>query len=127
MLDAHAELSVLIAALSDGAVSPLVQVQARGSGKVILENASLIGRTANVALPDLTPVYLAKLLGFGLLAIGPEARELEHEYEILMAEDIVRAALKAKEIGALGARVTRHTIGLSDLGKEFWAATQPTG
>ena len=119
----------IIASLgNDGMVSPLVEVQARSAlGKAatpVLENASLIGRTAAVALPRLTPVYVAHLRSLGLLAIGPEDPALAREYEVLMADDVVREALDQTD-GLLPPRVVRRTLRLSPLGQELWQATKP--
>jgi Abortive infection alpha len=67
----------IIGALSDGSASPLVNVHdgvRRGvAGRAVLENASLIGRTANLALPAMVPTYVGHLLSLGLVEIGPEA------------------------------------------------------
>ena len=65
----------IISALSDGSASPLLNVYARtraGWGEVVLENMSLIGKTANLALPQLTPMYVSHLLSLGLVESGPE-------------------------------------------------------
>ncbi len=61
----------IISALSDGSASPLVTVhewtRRRVQGRAVLENASLIGRTANVALPAMVPTYVSHLLSLGLV------------------------------------------------------------
>src|SRR5581483_9437724 len=66
----------IISALSDGGASPLLNVYARTraglAGEVVLENMSLIGRTANLALPHLTPMYVSHLLSLGLVESNPE-------------------------------------------------------
>jgi uncharacterized membrane protein YheB (UPF0754 family) len=68
----------IIGALSDGSASPLVNVHAwarpRVPGRAVLENASLIGRSANLGLPAMVPTYVGHLLSLGLLedrARGP--------------------------------------------------------
>jgi hypothetical protein len=52
----------IIGALSDGSSSPMVNVYTwrspRVPGRAVLENACLIGRTANVALPQMVPQYV---------------------------------------------------------------------
>ncbi len=64
-------------------------------GRAALENASLIGRTANVALPQMVPQYVSHLLSLGLVEAGPEdPPSLATEYEVLMAETSVLAAIK---------------------------------
>ncbi|MDH6243236.1 Abi-alpha family protein [Mycobacterium sp. OTB74] len=111
----------IVGALSDGSVSPLVNVSDR-TRKVMLENASLIGRTANVALPQMTPQYVSHLLALGLVEIGPEDPALKMDYEVLMAEMIVLAAVKAATKGPLPAKVEKLTLMLSALGRSLWAA-----
>jgi abortive infection alpha-like protein len=117
----------IIGALSDGSSSPLVTVHdgvRRGvAGRAVLENASLIGRTANVALPAMVPTYVGHLLSLGLLEIGPEAPELKDDYEVLMAETAVLAAIKTASRGPLPAKVDKFTLTLSGLGHALWAAT----
>src|SRR4051812_1532364 len=41
------------------------------AGEAVLENATLVGREAGVAVPDLTPWYLTRLLQLDLVEIGP--------------------------------------------------------
>jgi hypothetical protein len=117
----------IIGALSDGSVSPLVNVHAWNRagilGKPTLENASLVGRTANLALPHLTANYVTHLLSLGLVETGPEDPSLKTEYEILMAETHVLKAVKAATRGPLAARVDKHTLLLSHLGRSLWDAT----
>jgi hypothetical protein len=119
----------IIAALGNGTASPLVDVQTRPvvgkAGTTVLENASLIGRTAAVAVPQLTPVYVGHLRSLGLLEIGPEDPALAREYEVLMAEELVRNALDHPN-GLLPPRVVRRTLRLSPLGRELWATAMPT-
>ena len=67
----------IIAALSDGAVAPLINVYARTrgglAGEAILENMSLVGRAANLVLPALTPMYVGHLLSMALVETAPES------------------------------------------------------
>jgi hypothetical protein len=117
----------IIGALSDGSVSPLVNVHAWNRagilGKATLENASLVGRTANLALPHLTANYVTHLLSLGLVELGPEDPSMKQDYEILMAETHVLKAIKAATRGPLTARVDKHTLLLSQLGRSLWEAT----
>lgn len=116
----------IISALSDGSASPLVTVRSRtatgGPGRVVLANASLVGRTANLALPAMTPTYVSHLLSLGLLERGPEDPALKQEYEILMAETYVLKAIKAAGRGPLPARVDRRTVRVTALGRSLWEA-----
>jgi hypothetical protein len=117
----------IISALSDGSSSPLVSVhdwtRRRVQGRAVLENASLIGRTANVALPKMVPSYVSHLLSLGLVEVGPEDPDLKDDYEVLMAESSVLAAVKTASRGPLPAKVDKLTLTLSGLGQALWAAT----
>jgi len=117
----------ILGALSDGSTSPLVNVHSwtrpRVPGRAILENASLIGRTANVALPQMVPQYVSHLLSLGLVETGPEDDDLATEYEVLMAESTVLAAIKSASRGPLSAKVEKFTLRLSTLGASLWSAT----
>jgi len=121
----------IISALSDGSSSPLVSIhdwtRRRVQGRAVLENASLIGRTANVALPDMVPSYVSHLLSLGLVEIGPEDPDLKDDYEVLMAEPSVLAAVKAASRGPLAAKIEKFTLTLSGLGQSLWAATMQQG
>lgn len=117
----------IISALSDGSTSPLVNVhdwtRRRVQGRAVLENASLIGRTANVALPDMVPSYVSHLLSLGLVELGPEDEDLKDDYEVLMAETVVLQAIKTASRGPLAAKVDKYTLSLSGLGQALWKAT----
>ena len=121
----------IISALSDGSSSPLVSIhdwtRRRVQGRAVLENASLIGRTANVALPDMVPSYVSHLLSLGLVEIGPEDPDLKDDYEVLMAEPSVLAAIKTASRGPLAAKIEKFTLTLSGLGQSLWAATMQQG
>ena len=117
----------IIGALSDGSVSPMVNVytwtRPRVQGQAALENASLIGRTANVALPQMVPQYVSHLLSLGLVEKGPEDTALDTEYEVLMAETSVLAAIKSASRGPISAKVDKYVLSLSGLGRSLWEAT----
>ena len=117
----------IIGALSDGSASPLVNVHAwarpRVPGRAVLENASLIGRSANLGLPALVPTYVGHLLSLGLVETGPEDPELKLDYEVLMAESMVLQAIKSASLGPLTAKVDKLTLRLSGLGQSLWEAT----
>jgi hypothetical protein len=117
----------IVGALSDGSASPLIHVYGRTRaglvGEVVLENFSLIGKTANLGLPQLTPTYVSHLLSLGLLETGPEDPVMKAEYEILSADITVLKAIKKAARGPIPARVDRFTLRLSGLGLELWAAT----
>ena len=117
----------ILGALSDGSASPLVNVHTwrrpRVPGRAVLENASLIGRTANVVLPNMVPAYVGHLLSLGLLETGPEDPAMKTDYEVLMAESMVLQAVANASRGPLGAKVDKYTLTLSSLGQSLWAAT----
>jgi hypothetical protein len=96
-------------------------------GEALIENASLVGRTANVALPALTPTYVGHLLALGLLQTGPEDEGLKDEYQILLADSDVLRAIRQGSLGPVPARVERRTVRLSSLGQSLWAAASGTG
>lgn len=117
----------ILGALSDGSSSPMVNVYSwlspRVPGRAVLENASLIGRTANVALPQMVPQYVSHLLSLGLVEAGSEDPDLATDYEVLMAETAVLAAVKSASRGPLAAKVEKSTLSLSSLGAALWVAT----
>ena len=114
----------ILRALSDGATSPLVNVYSQprwwSVPRAVVTNVSLIGRTAGVTLPAMTPTYVANLLQLGLVEIGPEARDSTAGYEVLLAEPRV---MRAAENGRYSARVERLSLRLSELGNQLWMAT----
>ncbi|MBB3600433.1 hypothetical protein FHT40_000066 [Mycolicibacterium sp. BK556] len=116
----------ILGALSDGSSSPMVNVYTwlspRVPGRAALEHASLVGRTANVALPQMVPQYVSHLLSLGLVEAGPEDPSLATEYEVLMAETSVLAAIKTASRGPLTAKIDKSTLSLSSLGASLWAA-----
>lgn len=117
----------IIGALSDGSASPLLSIYARTRtgqvGEVALENATLIGKTANLGLSQMAPTYVSHLLALGLIETGPEDPALKDEYEILAADPVVLKAIKRAGRGPIPGRIDRHTLRLSNLGKELWAAS----
>jgi len=117
----------VIAALAEASAPvPLLHVLPRSGHSRLLENASLIGRTAALTLPAMTPVYVTHLRALGLVETGPEDEENLKGYELLLADKAVRAALKEGEMGKLPARVLRRTLMLSQRGRELWDSTRPT-
>ena len=117
----------VIAALAEASAPvPLLHVLPRSGHDRLLENASLIGRTAALTLPAMTPVYVTHLRALGLVETGPEDEDNLRGYELLLADKAVRAALKEGEMGKLPARVLRRTLMLSQRGRELWDSTRPT-
>ena len=117
----------ILSALSDGSSYPLVHIAAPGvasSQKLVLENASSVGRAAGVALPDRVQVYVSHLRRLGLVEAGPEDHSLKDEYDILLTEPNVRAMIASIGKGPRGARIIRRTVRMSDLGRELWEAAR---
>jgi hypothetical protein len=120
----------ILSALSGGSGAAVVHVETRGlaqPGTRLLEDASMIGNTAGLAVPDMSGAYIAHLLALGLVQLEPESPELVLEYEILIASRPVRDALARAGPIAVPARVVRRTLALTDLGRELWQACQATG
>lgn len=118
----------ILSALSDGSRYPLVHIAAPGVGsyqKLVLENASSVGRAAGVALPDRVHLYVSHLRRLGLVEAGPEDHSLKDEYDILLTEPHLRAIIAATGKGPRGARIIRRTLRMSPLGRELWEAARP--
>lgn len=120
----------MLSALSDGSVYPVIHVASRGAmggiRRLVLENASTVGKAAGTQLSANTPTFLGHLLRLGLVDIDPEDRSLDVQYDILRTDDLVRAAEEEARIdGRGGARVIRQTVKMSELGKRFWDACHP--
>ena len=117
----------ILSALSDGSSYPLVHIAAPGVGsyqKLVLENASSVGRAVGVALPDRVHIYVSHLRRLGLVEAGPEDHSLKDEYDILLTEPKLRAAIASTGKGPRGARIIRRTVRMSDLGRELWEAAR---
>jgi hypothetical protein len=113
----------IISALSDGSTFPLVHVNAGRGARRVLSNASSVGRAAGVALPQRVPAYISHLHALGLVEIAPEDESIHDEYEILLTDETVRRARENADDKRV--RYARHTIRISDLGKEFWRTCRP--
>ncbi|HEY7008568.1 MAG TPA: Abi-alpha family protein [Jatrophihabitantaceae bacterium] len=116
----------IVSALSDGSAFPLINVYARAKsglpGELLLENACLVGKLANVSLPQHTPVYVSHLHALGLVEFGPADAALKDDYQILMADPAVLKAVKAGSRGPVPPRMERGTLRMSALGRDLWAA-----
>jgi hypothetical protein len=117
----------MLAALSDGSAFPVIDVVVRGggeSGRVLLGNASSLGRQAGVVLPERVPVYLTHMLALGLAQRGGEDPKLREEYEILLTEPAVMKARAHPPAGLRRPRTVRATVRISDLGRSVWTASR---
>jgi hypothetical protein len=118
----------ILGALSDGSATPLVHVYRHAESglvdEVVLENMALVGRTANLSLPQLTPTYVGHLLALGLLETGPEDPAMPDQYDTLEADTSVRRAMAKAGDSPAPLTIERRTLRLSGLGLELWAAAQ---
>lgn len=120
----------MLAALSDGSAYPLIHVASRarlgGVKRLVLENASTVGKAAGTQLSANTPTFVTHLLRLGLLDVDPEDRSLGTQYDILLTDELVRAAVEEARVdGPGGARIIRQAIKMSELGRRFWDACHP--
>ncbi|QIK67155.1 hypothetical protein G7072_13110 [Nocardioides sp. HDW12B] len=90
------------------------------NGESLLENVVGIGDAAPLALPQLVPYYVGRLLALDLVEIGPADPRLENDYPALLADPTVLEALTAARAQGLTPRVMRHSLRLSPLGRELW-------
>jgi hypothetical protein len=121
----------ILAFLSDGRAAASADVVTKPVGRsrtrTELAHASTVGRNAGVSNPENTPTYLKRLLGFGLVQFGPEDSSLGTEYEILATDASVQAAQASAEARKQGGvRLVRGTVSLTDLGRQFWEASDPS-
>ncbi|MEC3979930.1 Abi-alpha family protein [Amycolatopsis sp. H20-H5] len=116
----------ILSALSDGSPFPLIDVAERTSlgaaGRIVLRNASTVGKAAGVSLNDQVPGYLTRLIGLGLVDLDEEVPSLETQYEILMTDETVREAENAVK----RVKFIRRTVHISRLGASFWRACDPS-
>lgn len=120
----------ILAALADGEPRPAVDVLLRtplgGTRRVLLRNASSVGRHAGVSEPGLVPTYLTRLCRLGVVDIGEEDPDLGDQYDTLLTERLVRdAGDRARRARRGGPRFVRRTVMISELGRGFWAACDP--
>lgn len=117
----------IVAALADGSTFPSVDVAERagvgGTGRFVLRNASTVGKSAGVSLPEAVPTYLTRLAGMGLVDVDAEVPAMETQYEILLTDSTVSDAQESVK----RARTVRRSVCLSKLGTRFWAACAPRG
>lgn len=90
------------------------------AGEALLENLASVGDTSRLALPQLVPYYVSRLVALDLVEIGPESERFRDEYHALLARPEVLGALAGAREQGLTPRVLRHTLRLSPLGRELW-------
>ncbi|MDP9117052.1 MAG: DUF4393 domain-containing protein [Actinomycetota bacterium] len=121
----------ILAALSGGSKFAAADIVAKHLGRsatrTVLSNASTVGRSSGVVTPDNVPTYLTRLLGFGLVELLAPDESLDVQYDILATDATVQAAEATIEARRQGSpRMVRKTLAISALGREFWAATDPS-
>lgn len=117
----------ILSVLAHDGPFPLIDVVERShlgrASGTLLRNASTVGDVAGVSLPDHVPGYVTRLIAFGLADTGGAASSLSTQYEILLADATVRAAVGS--VRRTGIR--RRTVRISSLGLNFWQACDPAG
>jgi len=117
----------ILSALADGTTFPAVHVDIRtrvANTERLLSNASIVGRTAGVADLPAVPRYVTRLLSLDLVELRDADPEQSVSYEILLSDSTVRAA--EEEARTRGrARIVRHTLAMSALGRTLWGACNP--
>lgn len=102
--------------------------------QVLLRYASPVGTEAGVRCLDAVPEYIEHLVKLNLIDVGPEDESLREQYEILDTFDAIEAAeTRSKEAStSIGkrlklktARMERHTITISERGRDLWEAANP--
>jgi hypothetical protein len=118
----------ILAALSDGSAYPVLDVAeptVGTSSAFVLTNASTVGRTAGVSLPQYTPLYVSRLVQAGLAVIGPAGgNAMYDDYEMLLTDAAVNLALTKARRGVRSARVIRRTVRITGLGQDLWEAAK---
>lgn len=120
----------IVAALATGQAFAAVDVVAKQVGRsttrTVLRNVSTVGIAAGVMLPGDVPTYLSRLQGFGLVEFAQPVGDLTAQFAALQDDPAVKRARSAIEAGKQGsAKLVRKTVTLSNLGREFWAASAP--
>lgn len=118
----------ILAALADGAhfaAVDVVQKQRRGKERVVVANASAVGRQAGLVTPENTPTYLTRLQNFGLIEFGPEEEELAVQYDILATDSTVQDARRSLN-GRGAVKLVRKSLRMSAFGAQFWDAADPS-
>lgn len=125
----------IINVLSDGVPRPVLHVGVGSPGSVdqqLLKYATTVGTDAGIRLPAAATSYVAHLESLGLVDIGPEDESLREQYEILQTYDEVEAAEGSGSADSFMAKLKlkspkfeKHTITLSELGRDLWNVADP--
>lgn len=120
----------ILAALGDGTPHALIDVLGPAlpgaATRPFLQNASSVGRSAGVSLPERVPDYVTHLRALGVASVGPEVPALADDYDILLTESYVRGARAEAARGSrLPPRIVRQSLVASSFGRELWEACRP--
>jgi hypothetical protein len=125
----------ILAQLATGGTYAVVDVVAKQLGRspsrTVLSNMSTVGAAAGLSAPANTPTYVTRLHSLGLVDIAPageSADRIADQFDRLGADvDVRRARTEIERSRGGSAKVVRHTLRLSALGREFWSACAPSG
>lgn len=120
----------ILSTLASGTVYPLIHV---GMGppigavtRHVLENASNVGKTAGLTLPQMTPAYLQRLQTLGVVEFGPEDERAAELYKLAEADEtVLQACKRVAQESRFKARIVRRSVRISELGRQLWQAAQP--
>ncbi|MTD58655.1 DUF4393 domain-containing protein [Amycolatopsis sp. RM579] len=110
----------ILSTLAAGDAYPALDVVGRGE-RILLHNASTVGKAAGVTLPEEVPSYLTRLAALGLVDVTAAEPALSSQYEVLATDELVRAAAASVK----RPKLVRHTVRLSVFGARFWAVCDP--
>ena len=115
----------LLGALSDGSKHPMVHVGASasmtGSREIVRGYFSSVGKNARLKVRELVPIYVRHLIALGLAEQHGEEGSMEVDYQILEVENGVMHSIEAaKQSNMHRIKPIRHTLMISELGKQFW-------
>lgn len=91
------------------------------AGEPLLENLAYLGPETALALPQLMPCYVCRLLSLDLVEIGGEDPRHTDDYPALLAHPHVLSATTQARDQGMTPRVMRHSLHLSALGRELWS------
>jgi hypothetical protein len=96
-----------------------------GRGRPIASRISILDELAGCRDPDRLELYLDNLVGLGLVRIDDDPLDEEPAYDLLEALPTVSDAKERAGDGAGRAKVVRHRIDLSGLGRHFCECCLP--
>lgn len=119
----------VLAAMADGTPHPVLDLMVGSkiglATQPALELISSVGRDAGVQLNELTPVYLRRLMNWGLVERQiQEASELRTKYEILETDSALRATIARYTAAGMRTRVVRSQIRGTAIAQTLWESAQ---